>query len=385
MIIQMYILDNLNFYNVNEKGSALIISSDWKILDSEEILLGKQADSSLEGRKKYVNYYKSKNINYYEVGLKLIDKTIKEFVHKKTTDYEYENLVEDMIYSLHRFGCTFEEYFILGFEDLSTKARKSFITDKIRFYLYNKINLESNRMTFDDKYQTYLKFNKYYKRKSFKLNEMTCFEDFASFVSDLDKFIVKPYNGAMGRGVKIYNKTDFDNLMILFETVKTNGETVIEELIIQDDRMSVMHPSSVNTVRMPVIKKNNGDIVIFHPFFRMGQGSSIVDNAGAGGIFANVDAETGIVYTEGIDERGHHYIVHPDTKKQIVGFNIPSWNELVDLTKKVSLETSNRYIGWDFALTQNGWVLVEGNPEGQFVMQYVNSKGLLEEILELIK
>ena len=141
-----------------------------------------------------------------------------------------------------------------------------------------------------------------------------------------------------------------------------------------------MHPASVNTVRVPVVKKKNGDIVIFHPFFRIGLGDSVVDNRC---ILCNVDVETGIVYTDGVDKWGNRYIIHPDTKRQIVGFNIPNWKELMDLVKKVSSETSNRYIGWDFALSENGWVMVEGN-EGQFVMQRANKKGLLDELLDLV-
>ena len=28
---------------------------------------------------------------------------------------------------------------------------------------------------------------------------------------------------------------------------------------------------------------------------------------------------------------------------------------------------SNRYAGWDLALTKNGWLMIEGNARGQFV------------------
>ena len=43
-----------------------------------------------------------------------------------------------------------------------------------------------------------------------------------------------------------------------------------------------------------------------------------------------------------------------------------------------------KYVGYDFALTENGWVLVEGNSLGQFVGQIAEQKGVKKKFLEYL-
>ena len=44
------------------------------------------------------------------------------------------------------------------------------------------------------------------------------------------------------------------------------------------------------------------------------------------------------------------------------GYKIPHWSDLVELTEEIHRTIPNQiYVGWDFALTDNGWVLIEGN------------------------
>ena len=149
--------------------------------------------------------------------------------------------------------------------------------------------------------------------------------------------------------------------------------------------MSALHKESVNTVRVPAIICQ-GEVKIFHPFFRVGMGGAVVDNNGFGGIAASVDAETGIVYTRGLTKKGHWYIKHPDTNATIVGFQIPEWDALIELTKKLTfMVEGTRYIAWDFALTEKGWVVVEANALGGVCpLQGQDKIGRKYELLELI-
>ena len=45
---------------------------------------------------------------------------------------------------------------------------------------------------------------------------------------------------------------------------------------------------------------------------------------------------------------------------------------------------TNHYVGWDLALTDKGWVMVEGNPRGQFIMQIATRKGIKAELEQYI-
>ena len=119
---------------------------------------------------------------------------------------------------------------------------------------------------------------------------------------------------------------------------------------------------------------------------RIGRGDAVVDNGFAGGIVANIDIETGIVCSAGCNEKGERFLVHPDTKIPIIGFQIPEWKSVVDLVNKLAKVVSgNRYTGWDLAFTSNGYIMVEGNARGQFViLQMPNREGLKKKLFELI-
>lgn len=88
-----------------------------------------------------------------------------------------------------------------------------------------------------------------------------------------------------------------------------------------------------------------------------------------------MDTNTGIVYTAGFDESENRYVVHPDSGTVIPGFQIPRWDEAKQLAIGLAQVTNNRYTGWDLALTDEGWVMVEGNDCGEFIMQIADRIG----------
>ena len=290
-----------------------------------------------------------------------------------------------MIYSLHRFGCMFDEYFMFDFEYLNTAGRETFITDKIRWDYYDRLNNRENLDLFNDKKKAYDLFGKYYKRELILLMDQNDKDLFTSFVSRHNSFIVKPYNGSGGKGIKIFNKADYPDINALFEFVISKGTVVCEELIVQAKEMAALHLESINTVRIPTVRAKDR-VIIFHPCLRTGSGKAVVDNASSGGIIAPIDAETGIVIMKGEDENHHSFIRHPDTDIVIPGFRIPRWNEAVALaTELAQIVDGNRYCGWDLALTDSGWIMVEGNPRGQFIEQYATHKGVRYELKKLIE
>ena len=160
---------------------------------------------------------------------------------------------------------------------------------------------------------------------------------------------------------------------------------MIEELIIQSSTLADFHPNSVNTLRIPTFRFNDNETLIFHPFLRIGQKGNIVDNAGAGGIMGLVDIKTGCVFAAS-DERCNCYTKHPDTNLDIVGFRIPMWEEALVFVKKLADVIPNvRYVGWDIALTEKGWVLIEGNEKGQFLWQIPTKEGFRDEFEAICK
>ena len=94
---------------------------------------------------------------------------------------------------------------------------------------------------------------------------------------------------------------------------------------------------------------------------------------------------TGTIITDGKDEKNNIYVSHPDSGVVYKGWQVPRWTELILLVEKLHKTMSkHKYVAWDFALTNEGWVLIEGN-WGQFVCQQsCMGRGFKKDFLELI-
>lgn len=358
----------------------------WRIDSDEERQLASAADYSEAAKKQYVEFYRSRQPEYYEKGLRMIRDTLDIFCGP-LTDAQRERYTVDMIYSLHRFGCMYDEYFLMGFEYLNAEGRDRFLTDKNRWAYYERMNGSDKDRLFKEKALTYSLFRKYYARELLYLSGEDDCAAFRDFRGRHPAFIVKPPDGTCGKGVYIYRDTETcaPEDRDLLRQLLANGPVVIEELIRQHPEMERLHPSSLNTVRIPTVKRPNGEVVVFHPFLRAGTGTSIVDNAGSGGIIIPVDAATGITSQSGMTEHGVYYLQHPDTGLTIPGFQIPEWEQALRfVTELAGVVDGIGHVGWDCALTENGWVMVEGNLHGQFVEQYVTKIGVKAELDALL-
>ena len=305
------------------------------------------------------------------------------FYDKKFKRKQRNLIIKDMIWMKEKYSFEYKEYCYLCFEKLTIEQRLKFVSDWERFLYAGRMNQDDNQKIFDDKTITYEYFKKYFKREQCEIKNESDFEVFADFCKKHSKFIIKPNNSAMGRGVELMTVEEIENDFKKALKRHQNG-FVAEELIVQSKEMAKFHPQSCNTVRIPTIRFDDR-IEIIHPFFRVGRGDSVVDNAGAGGIIVALDAETGITIAAA-DEKGKEYIVHPETGYDLIGYQIPRWNEAVELVKELAqVVPTNRYTGWDVALTDDGWVMVEGNARGQFVWQIATKVGFKEEIERIMK
>lgn len=329
--------------------------------------------------KKYTDRFDSA-LQYYviEKGLAADANEIKKWRQKLVDAFVNDNWFPD-------------EYFFFNYEHLSCKGRHEFVPNReaAKYWVFMNTH-EVYRLTCD-KGQTYEHFKPYFHRDLVSISSQSDFDGFGIFVEKHPKFIVKPTFGNLGNGVQVID-TNNDNeeaINALFKRLLVGypeGFTM-EELIVQCAELAAFHPSSVNTVRLTTARQSNGDIYIIHrPFIRLGQGGRCVDNGGNGGIIAAIDYDTGII-KGAIDERMNRYVVHPDSGKIILGYQIPQWKE----AKEFVVELANvlpelRYCGWDIALTEKGWVMVEANGKGLFIgFQMPTQEGFREEFEKIKK
>ena len=278
-----------------------------------------------------------------------------------------------------------QEYFLLGFKYKTNKERKEWITDYVKDTYLKKYARIERAKELQDKYYVYTKMKPYFKRDACLVLGQNDKEAFMAFVKNHNRFIAKPNAGSFGADTKIWDIKVSNPEAVFALLLASKCSWILEELIEQTSEMSKFNSSSVNSVRIPTFQTKDG-IKIFGTFMRIGRKGSVVDNAGAGGIFVRIDETTGQIISDGYTEHGEIYVQHPDSKITFRGFQIPRWKELRTLALRCHKELyEHKYIGWDFALTNNGWVLLEGN-WGQFLCQQVSGQKPLKRIfISLIK
>ncbi len=315
---------------------------------------------------------------------------------------EKEALINDMVEMSKNWHYEYDEFFYYHFKDRSLDDRLTFVPDITHNVFTRRMNKARNLYLFSDKGSCAKSFSKYYKRdfcvvyKSFGDMRSVLISreqptDFQKFIKKHSKFIAKPLTSGCGNGVKVFDCSQFpDDNALAAALIKEyclgiRGGFIVEELIKQDERMAAFHPSSVNTLRLTTVRFDDR-VEIIHPFMRIGRGGKVVDNGGAGGLLSNIDPETGKVFVC-MDENAISFEKHPDSGLDIVGFEIPCWNEAIALGKELAMVVKGqRWTGWDLALSDKGWVMVEGNAMSQFVgWQIPTQKGFMPEAQQILK
>jgi hypothetical protein len=138
---------------------------------------------------------------------------------------------------------------------------------------------------------------------------------------------------------------------------------LLEEYIEQHPELSALNASSVNTLRLWVVKYPDQAPKVVVAYLRIGRSGSLVDNQSAGGIVAPVDLRTGILQRaiDGNPQR-EEFIVHPDHGTRIEGMKVPFLAAAKTLASSALGPFSEiRFAGLDVAITTKGPMLLELN------------------------
>ena len=288
-----------------------------------------------------------------------------------------------MIFAKAFYGLNYSDFYQCRCEQMSYTQISQIVPYSEQKALWLRVSSPASRSTLFNKIKTYLYFKDYYQRDVLFVSGRESTEEFRLFCRAHTRFIVKPLGMNCGKGVRI-----FDASKVLFQVESIiDGYPegfVAEEIIKQDVSLSRLHPESVNTLRINTV--NYGTSVdIKWPCLRIGRGKSIVDNAGAGGVFGAIDTKTGLI-TDVSDEFHHTFLEHPDTKIPLIGFKVPKWQEACEMAKHLAnLIPDCHFVGWDFALTDKGWVMVEGNHSPLLIWQIATGKGIRKEFSQMRK
>lgn len=349
-------------------------------------------DISLDGYNKIVMKTKHiKKLFKFLIDTSAIQLSKKHVFNYGVGDLNTIKIFLDSLYCKIRYRISSKEYFYFSFFNLSSHARKTFIGDIESTYNQAfRINKGSKEL-FTDKYLTYNAYKSYFRRDLICLSLPSSNLQFWDFALSHDAIIIKPVSSKQGKGIRIveWKKEDREEeVESVLEDLSKDGEKkyVIEELIHQHPLMASFHPQSVNTIRY-VVSYINGKVIKLFAIIRIGVGNSRVDNTHAGGICAAIDLDSGLIITEGVRHNGERFYFHPDTGAQIIGTQIPKWDELSKMVEELAPKSSPiRLVGWDFALSQKGWCIVEGNPcPSTMGIQGSTGIGYKKRFMEIVK
>lgn len=212
-------------------------------------------------------------------------------------------------------------------------------------------------------------------------------EAFLEFLKKNKRILVKPDLGSLGRDIKILTYIDDQQATEFFSGL--TEPTICEEVIRQHSELDRINQDSVNTIRV-VSLRHNGEVEIISATLKSGgQPGVIIDNLKKKGVGAQIDVATGIVNSHGFDYDDNIYVNHPLSGTQLLGFNIPNWDKLVELVKAAHMRLPQcAMLGWDIAITQDGADIIEANnrpgpqimqrghlePKGEKLLNYLADK-----------
>ncbi|MBL8796360.1 MAG: alpha-L-glutamate ligase-like protein [Planctomycetia bacterium] len=212
----------------------------------------------------------------------------------------------------------------------------------------------------------------------------------------LTDFVLKPNRGSAGRGVLVILGRDGQHF------IRHNGERLTLDEIRQhvSDLLSGMYSLGGRPDQAIVQQR-----VLLHPDFEPISHKGIPDirvvlyrdepamamlrlptkesngraNLHQGGIGAGVDLDSG--RTNHAVQRNRFIERHPDTGQRLVGHQVPYWDKILDMSRRVAVAVGLGYVGVDIVVdAREGPLLLEANARPGLAIQIANGKGLLPRL-----
>lgn len=319
-IVKKY--DNL-FKTIAKQGQYCFNKDSHKIFNNDTKKLTKEEKQKI---RKYWNKYLPK-----------IDLSYHRYYIDKTGKFDIRFIPDDI------FAGYIDPY-------LNNRQIEPGIADKNYFDIYFKgLNMP----------KTYLrKINGIYLDKNYQIIDK---EKALKILLAKQDFIVKPSMASYGgKGIKIFRKASKEEINEFFNKT-TMQNLIFQEIVMQSMDTALLHPQSLNTIRIMTLLINNTIEILPAFAFRIGIGNAIVDNASFGGIYCKLNSD-GTLSNFAYDAFGNKYLKHPDGGefKQV---KINCLTEIYSLIKKAAQRLPHfRLIGWDIAIDKNYKpIIIEAN------------------------
>lgn len=287
-------------------------------------------------------------------------KDASQMVAQETGDSEWK-VAADIVQCRLRWGASRNDYLALRFFELSRSQRSTYVVHRLAKKLEAKYNNPQFIRFFENKVLFATKFEDFFGRDWVSLEGLD-FDTFRRFVAGKRYIIYKPLTLLQGIGVEKLDIEAFGDESILYQYLKDKygNSGIIEDWIVQHDAISKIYDKAVNPVRIITVLQD-GDCNILHATLTIGNGREI-SNAARGDMVAPISLTSGEIKFPAQDGTGQIYDKHPITGHTIPGFEIPYWDDIIELVDHASRVVPEiGYVGWDVGVTPEGPMLIEGN------------------------
>lgn len=272
------------------------------------------------------------------------------------TGAQRERIKQDMEFCWFGYGFHPDEYMFydLAGENQSIDKRRAFVSEQERVAFRFSVN-DFTEWILSDKAEVYKHFSKYYKRDAVCIDRHTDYADYERFLQKHPSFVQKYVSSSRGAAVQLKNVEKIGDIKQYFKQLRAEGKFLLEEKIEQSDYLNAVS-KSINNIRVSTFYTKDG-IEPICGFFTLGKGSTFVVNATIGCVFSTIDVKTGRICSDGVDEFGNRYKVHPDSGITINGFQLPEWDEAIKICTEIARQMPKiKYVSFDLAHTNAGGV-----------------------------
>jgi alpha-L-glutamate ligase-like protein len=214
-------------------------------------------------------------------------------------------------------------------------------------------------------------------------------------------FVIKPNRGSAGRGVLVvmgctargYLRHNGD--LLRPEQLRQHCSDILSGMYSlggRPDQAMVQQRVRLHPAFEPIAYKGIPDIRVIlyrhEPAMAMlrlpTKESGGRANLHQGGIGAGVELDTGVTH----HAVQHNRFVgrHPDTQRAIPGIQVPYWQQVLAMSRRVAAAVGLGYIGVDIVVdAELGPMLLEANARPGLAIQIANDRGLLPRLAEIDK
>lgn len=196
-------------------------------------------------------------------------------------------------------------------------------------------------------------------------NEPVTKSDALDRCENAGEFIIKPSLLSKGRGISMHSVRNGmldgtgKTLESLFEEYGKNY--LLQRPVKQHPDMSALNPTSVNTIRI-LTYRSEDEVLVVYTIIRIGRSGQLIDNESAGGMSVKINPD-GTLAKYGFAAPGQDRIERTDSGIELEGYQVPSFNESLELVKSLHLRLPYfNLIGWDICIGESGRpILIEWN------------------------